>query len=193
MYTTTEELQRDVQKFADELHGKFDGSDGKQYMVFCGGTGCMAGGTPELRKEAEKLIAKEGMQDHIEIRQVGCFGLCSQGPFVRIYPGDVLYRLVEPTDMRDIFYDHLMGGEVVERLIYVDPKTGEKCQHMQDIPFYKKQKRIALNGCGVIDPNKIEEALAWGGYQGLMKALTMEPQEVIDLISSYVLRVLFVG
>jgi NADH-quinone oxidoreductase subunit F/NADP-reducing hydrogenase subunit HndC len=188
MYATSEELKRDVEKFAEELHGKFDGSDGKKYMVLCGGTGCMAGGTNDLRAAAQKLIDKEGMQEHIKVRQVGCFGLCSEGPFVRVYPGDILYRLVKPEDIRDIFYDHLMGGEVVERLVYVDPATGEKCEHMEDIPFYKKQKRIALHGCGVIDPNKIEEALGYGGFQGLMNALTMEPQEVIDMILASGLR-----
>ncbi len=187
-YTATEELRRDIEQFKAELSSKFDGSDGKKYMVLCGGTGCMAAGTTDLKAAAQKLIDKEGMAEHVVVRQVGCFGLCSEGPFVRVYPGDILYRLVKPEDIRDIFYDHIMGGEVVERLLYVDPKTGETCEHMADIPFYKKQKRIALHGCGVIDPTKIEEALGFGGYQGLMNALAMDPQEVIDLILASGLR-----
>ena len=187
-YTATEELRRDIEQFKAELSSKFDGSDGKKYMVLCGGTGCMAGGTTDLKAAAQKLIDKEDMGEHVVVRQVGCFGLCSEGPFVRVYPGDILYRLVKPEDIRDIFYDHIMGGEIVERLLYVDPKTGEACEHMADIPFYKKQKRIALHGCGVIDPTKIEEALGYGGYQGLMNALAMDPQEVIDLILASGLR-----
>ncbi len=188
MYSTAEELQRDVQRFTDELHGKFDGSDGKTYLVFCGGTGCMAGGTPDLIAEAKKLIADEGLEESVVTRQVGCFGLCSQGPFVRVYPGDILYRLVKLEDMYDIVHKHIIGGEIVEHLIYEDPKTGEKFEHMADIPFYRRQKRIALHGCGVIDPTNIEESLAMGGYQGLAKALTMDRQEVIDMIIASGLR-----
>lgn len=186
-YNNSDALLKDIEKFKAELNGKFDGSDGKSYLVLCGGTGCMAGGTPKLREAAQAIIDREGMQDSIEVRQVGCFGLCSEGPFVRVYPGDILYRLVEPNDLHDIIYA-LMSGDVVDRLIYEDPKTGEKCQHMADIPFYKKQKRIALHGCGVIDPNKIEEALGCGGYQGLVNALSMDPQEVIDLVLASGLR-----
>lgn len=187
-YATTEELKRDVERFTAELHGKFDGTDGKKYLVLCGGTGCMAAGTMNLRDAAQRIIDKEGLQGFVEIRKVGCFGLCSQGPFVRVYPDDVLYRLVEPNDLREIIYDHVMGGDIVERLVYEDPKTGEKHTKMADIPFYKKQKRIALHGCGVIDPTKIEEALGYGGYQGLMNALSMDPQEVIDTILASGLR-----
>ncbi len=187
-YTASEELRRDIERFKDELNSKFTGEDGKKYLVLCGGTGCMAGGTPDLREAAQGLIDKEQMQESIEVRQVGCFGMCSEGPFVRVYPDDVLYRLVRPEDIRDIFYEHLMGGEVVERLVYEDPKTGERHTRMQDIPFYRKQRRVALHGCGVIDPNKIEEALGYGGYQGLMNALEMDPQEVIDTILASGLR-----
>ena len=187
MYATTEELKRDVERFKAELTSKFDGSDGKKYLVLCGGTGCMAGGTLDLRAAAEKIIKKEGL-DFVEIRQPGCFGLCSQGPFVRVFPDDVLYRLVKPEDLRDIIYEHVMGGEIVERLVYEDPKTHEKHPKMSDIPFYRKQKRIALNGCGTILPTEIEEALGNGGYQGLMNALSMKPQEVIDMILASGLR-----
>ncbi len=188
MYSTTEELQRDVKTFMDELHGKFDGSDGKTYLVFCGGTGCISGGTPELIEEARRLLAEEELQDKVVIRQVGCFGLCSQGPFVRIYPDDVLYRLVKPEDMNEIVHRHIIHGQIVDHLVYEDPKTGEKITRMENIPFYRLQKRIALHGCGVIDPTKIEESLAMGGFQGILKALAMDRQEVIDMILASGLR-----
>ncbi|MBQ9067539.1 MAG: NAD(P)H-dependent oxidoreductase subunit E, partial [Eggerthellaceae bacterium] len=181
MYANMEELRRDIGMFAEQLEGKFSGADGKKYLVVCGGTGCLAAGTPGLKEAAQALIDERGLADTVEIRQVGCFGLCSEGPFVRVFPGDILYRLVKPEDIEEIV-DSLAKGKMVERLVYVDPQTGEKHPQMEDIPFYRKQKRIALHGCGVIDPTKIEEALGYGAYLGLMNALSMEPQEVVDVV-----------
>lgn len=188
MYSSCEELRADIERFTAELNAKRDGSDGKRYVVLCGGTGCMAGGTPGIREKFESLVEEFELADKVEIRTVGCFGLCSQGPFVRIFPEDTLYRLVSEADVEEIVFRDLIGHHVVERLLYEDPHTGEKIAHMDEIPYYKKQKRIALHGCGVIDPNSIEEALGCGGYQGLMKALSMDRQEVIDLISASGLR-----
>jgi NADH-quinone oxidoreductase subunit F/NADP-reducing hydrogenase subunit HndC len=187
MYKTCEELRSAITKFTAELGEKFNGGDGKTYLMLCGGTGCIAGGTPEIRQALTDSIAAHKMEDKIAIRTVGCFGLCSEGPFVRVFPDDVLYRLVKPEDA-DAIIMGIRDGEIVDRLIYEDPRTGTKYPKKDDIPFYRKQKRIALHGCGVIDPNKIEEALGCGGYQGLMKALTMSQQEVIDLIKASGLR-----
>ena len=187
MYKTCDELRAAIATFTAELGEKFNGGDGKTYLMLCGGTGCIAGGTPEIREALTSAIAAHNMEDKIAIRTVGCFGLCSEGPFVRVFPDDVLYRMVKPEDAEAIIQG-IRDGEIVERLIYEDPRTGEKYPKKDDIPFYRKQKRIALHGCGVIDPNRIEEALGCGGYQGLMKALTMSQQEVVDLIKASGLR-----
>ena len=156
--------------------------------MLCGGTGCVAGGTNQIKEKFEELIKEYGLEDRVAIRVVGCFGLCSQGPFVRIFPEDVLYRLVQPDDIEEIVLKDLLGHRVVTRLVYEDPHTGEKIPKMEDIPFYRKQKRIALHGCGIIDPDRIEEALGCGGYQGLMNALSMPREEVIKLILDSGLR-----
>ncbi len=187
MFKTCEELKSKIAEYTTELAEKFDGSDGKTYLMLCGGTGCIAGGTMDIRGALEKSIAAHHLEDKIAIRVVGCFGLCSEGPFVRVFPDDVLYRLVKPEDAEAIIQG-IRDEEIVDRLIYEDPRTGEKYPKKDDIPFYRKQKRIALHGCGVIDPNRIEEALGCGGYQGLMNALTMKPQEVVDLIKASGLR-----
>ena len=188
MYTSCEALRADIEKYTAELQKKFNGTDGKRYVMLCGGTGCIAAGTMNLKEEFERLIDANNLKDQVEIRVVGCFGMCSQGPFVRIFPEDVLYRLVKPEDIEEIVTKDLMGHETVDRLIYEDPKTKEKFPKMEDIPYYRKQKRIALHGCGVIDPDKIEEALGCGGYQGLLNALSMKPEEVVQMILDSGLR-----
>ena len=188
MYRSCEELRRDIDRYTAELATKFDGRDGKRYVMLCGGTGCVAGGTPLLKKKFEEYLEEYGLTDSVELRTVGCFGLCSQGPFVRIFPEDVLYRLVKPGDIEEIVLKDLLGHRVVQRLVYQDPRTGEKIPKMEDIAFYRKQKRIALHGCGVIDPTRIEEALGCGGYQGLMNALSLTPAEVVKRITDSGLR-----
>lgn len=188
MYASCEELKKDAARYAAELKAKFDGSDGKIYICLCGGTGCMSGGTMEIKEEFEACLEKYELTDKAEIRVVGCFGLCSQGPFVRVYPEDVTYRLVEPQNVDEIVSKDIRNGEVVEHLVYEDPNTKEKIRKLEDYPFYKKQKRIALHGCGVIDPNSIEEALAVDGYQGLMNALSMKPDEVWQMVLDSGLR-----
>ncbi len=188
MFRTCEELQSKISEYTQQLSAKFNGADGKRYVMLCGGTGCIAANTMGIKERFEKLIEERGLQDKVAVRVVGCFGLCSQGPFVRIFPEDVLYRLVKAEDVEEIVEKDLIGNETVERLLYVDPETGDKIKKMEEIGFYRKQKRIALHGCGVIDPNKIEEALGCGGYQGLMNALKMDRADVIKLILDSGLR-----
>lgn len=188
MYKNTDELRKDIAKYTASLGEKFNGADGKRYIMLCGGTGCLAAGTLNLKASLEELIKKNNLEDKVAIRQVGCFGMCSQGPFIRIYPEDRLYRMVKVEDIEEVVEKDLLKGETVERLLYEDPKTGKKISKLEDIPYYQKQKRIALHGCGVIDPNKIEEALGCGGYQGLLNALNMTPQEVVDMILASGLR-----
>ena len=188
MYPSFDALRADIARYTRELEEKFTGADGKRYVMLCGGTGCVAGGSLRLREKFESLLREYDLEDQVAVRTVGCFGLCSQGPFVRIFPEDVLYRLVKPEDIEEIVLKDLLGHRVVERLLYTDPATGEKLPRLEDIGFYRKQKRIALHGCGRIDPNRIEEALGCGGYQGLMNALSMPREAVIRAILDSGLR-----
>lgn len=188
MIKTFEELERSCKDCASCLDAKFTGSDGRRHVVLCGGTGCLSSHSAEIREEFVRLINERGLQDKVTVNQVGCFGFCSQGPFVKIYPEDTLYRMVKISDVAEIVEKDLEGGEVVDRLLYVDPTTQEKISKQDDITFYKKQVRIALHGCGSINPEKIEEALGAGAFRGLARALKMDRQDVINEILASGLR-----
>lgn len=188
MIRTFEELERSCKDCASCLDAKFTGSDGRRHVVLCGGTGCLSSHSAEIREEFVKLINANGLQDKVTVNQVGCFGFCSQGPFVKIYPEDTLYRMVKISDVEEIVEKDLIGGEVVDRLLYVDPTTQQKISKQDDITFYKKQVRIALHGCGSINPEKIEEALGAGAFRGLARALKMDRQDVINEILASGLR-----
>ena len=162
------------------LDSKFTGADGKRHIVLCGGTGCLSSHSTEIMEEFNKLIAEKGLGDKVTVNQVGCFGFCSQGPFVKIYPEDTLYRMVHIEDVATIVEKDLIGGEIVDDLLYVDPNTSKKVIKQDEINFYKKQVRIALHGCGSINPEKIEEALGAGAFKGLARALQMDRQDVIN-------------
>ena len=170
------------------LNGKFSGESGKRAVVLCGGTGCLSSNSAEIRMKFERLVEENGLSDKVTVNQVGCFGFCSQGPFVKIYPEDTLYRLVKIEDVEEIVEKDLIGGEVVERLLYVDPASGQKVAKQDDINFYKKQVRIALHGCGSIDPENIDEALGAGAFQGLVNALKMDRADVIKSVLDSGLR-----
>ena len=182
------ELDAKVCSCTEALTAKLDGTNGKRALLLCGGTGCISSNSLEIKEAFEKLIADNHMEDKVTVNVVGCFGFCSQGPFVKIFPEDTLYRLVTLDDVDEIFQKDVIGGEIVERLLYVDPTTKEKVTKQDDITFYKKQKRVALHGGGVINPESIEEAMGYGAFQGLKKALTMQPQEVIDEVLASGLR-----
>ena len=188
MIRTPEELFARAAVCKELLDSKFNGSDGKIYLMICGGGGCVASGALKLEDDCNRLIKEKGLEEKVAVRKVGCFGLCSQGPFVRVFPKDVLYRLVKQEDIEEIIEKDVIGGEIVERLLYVDPKTGEKIAKQDEIPFYKKQKKIALHGCGVINPESFDEALGCGAYQGLANALKMTPQEVVTNVLESGLR-----
>ncbi|MBR3563540.1 MAG: NADH-quinone oxidoreductase subunit NuoF [Clostridia bacterium] len=170
------------------LDAKIKGLDGKRHVVLCGGTGCLSSHSEEIKEKFDRIIAEKGLADKVTVNIVGCFGFCSQGPFVKIYPEDTLYRLVKLEDVEDIVESDLINNQIVERLLYVDPVTKEKVTKQDDINFYKKQRRVALHGCGVINPEDIDEALGMGGYEGLKRALTMTQQEVIDEVLASGLR-----
>lgn len=188
MIRNFEELENTCRDCSKCMDAKFTGHDGKRHIVLCGGTGCLSSHSDEIREEFVKLVNEKGLQDKVTVNQVGCFGFCSQGPFVKIYPEDTLYRMVKIDDVKEIVEKDLENGEVVERLLYVDPITKEKVSKQDDITFYKKQVRIALHGCGSINPEKIEEALGAGAFKGLARALQMDRQEVINEILASGLR-----
>ena len=188
MIKTTEQLEQNICKCTAALGDKLTGKNGKRAVVLCGGTGCLSSNSADIRKKFEELVKEKGLADKVTVNQVGCFGFCSQGPFVKIYPEDTLYRLVKIEDVDEIVEKDLIGGEVVERLLYVDPATKEKIVKQEEINFYKKQKRVALYGCGVVNPEDINEVMGMGAFQGLKKALSMTPEEVINEVLASGLR-----
>ena len=185
---TFAELDAKICSCTEALENKINGSDGKRAILLCGGTGCLSSDSMAIKEKFEELIEANGMQDKVTVNIVGCFGFCSQGPFVKIFPEDTLYRLVKVDDVEEIFETDIKNGEIVERLLYIEPLTNEKVVKQDDINFYKKQKRIALHGCGVINPEDINEAMGEGAFQGLKRALSMDRKEVIDEVLAAGLR-----
>ena len=182
------ELDAKICSCTNALNAKLDGSNGKRAILLCGGTGCLSSNSMDIKAKFEKLVEANKMEDKVSVNIVGCFGFCSQGPFVKIYPEDTLYRLVKPGDVEEIFNTDIMGGQIVDRLLYVEPLTGEKVAKQDDINFYKKQHRVALHGGGVINPEDINEAMGYGAFQGLRRALSMERQDVINEVLASGLR-----
>ena len=182
------ELDAAVCSCTEALNAKLEGTNGKRAILLCGGTGCLSSNSLDIKGKFEELVAENHMEDKVTVNTVGCFGFCSQGPFVKILPEDTLYRLVKVEDVEEIFNTDILGGEVVERLLYIEPNTGEKVSRQDDINFYKKQKRVALHGGGVINPEDINEAMGYGAFQGLKRALGMDRKAVIDEVLASGLR-----
>ena len=188
MIQNFKELEKIGASCAKCLDSKFTGADGKRHIVLCGGTGCLSSHSHEIKEAFEKLIAEKDLGDKVTVNQVGCFGFCSQGPFVKIYPEDTLYRMVKIEDVAEIIEKDIIGGEVIDRLLYVDPATGEKVAKQDEINFYKKQVRIALHGCGSLNPEDINENIGAGAFKGLARALQMDRADVIKEILDSGLR-----
>ena len=188
MISSVTDLNERFEALSKSLDDKIKGADGMRHIVLCGGTGCLSAHSTEIMERFKAVLKEKGIEDKATVNQVGCFGFCSQGPFVKIYPEDTLYKMVKIEDVDEIVEKDLIGGEIVERLLYVDPKTGEKVTKQEDILFYKKQRRVALNGCGVINPEDINEAIGMGAFQGIKRALTMTQQEVVDEVLASGLR-----
>lgn len=182
------ELSQKIESCTEEFGKKLKGENGKRSITICGGTGCLSSNSHEILKEFQRLIQEYKLEEKVDVNIVGCFGFCSQGPFVKIYPEDTLYHAVKVSDVKRIMDEDITGGKIVEDLLYIDPNTNQKCQRQEDIPFYQKQMRIALHGCGIINPERIEEAFGYDAFKALRKALTMTPQEVVDEISKSGLR-----
>ncbi len=188
MIKTQEELAAKIASCKSCLDKKFAGAEGKRAIILCGGTGCLSSNSAQIAEKFKEILKERNLEDDVSVNIAGCFGFCSQGPFVKIYPEDTLYRLVKESDVAEIVDKDIVNHEIVERLLYVDPVTKEKVAKQDDINFYKKQKRIALHGCGTINPENIEEALGYGAFQGLANALKMDRFAVIQQVLDSGLR-----
>ena len=188
MIKNFEDFNKTSAKCIDCVSKKFSGEDGKRHLLVCGGTGCLSSNSNEILLALEALIKEHHLEDKVTANKVGCFGFCSQGPFVKVLPEDTLYRMVKVEDAKEIFEKDIIGGEIVERLLYVDPQTKQKVSKQDDINFYKKQVRIALHGCGTINPEAIEETLGVGSFKGLERALKMKQEDVIKEVLDSGLR-----
>ena len=152
----------------------------KKDILCCGGTGCHASNSNVLMDNLRAEIKAAGLEDDVRVIQTGCFGFCAQGPIVKVMPDNVFYVQVTPEDAKEIVQEHIVGHKPVERLLYVEPTLKAKIDDYAKMPFYAKQMRIALRNCGLIDAESIEEYIANEGYQGLAKALTMKPMDVVQ-------------
>ena len=159
----------------------------EKHILVCRGTGCTSSKSPKIIENFRRIIEEKGIKN-VRVVQTGCFGLCAKGPIVIIRPEETFYAHVTPEDCEEIIESHICQGKKVERLLCKDV-NGEIVKKLDDLNFYKKQKRIALKNCGVIDPEQIDEYIAFDGYKALEKVLTsMKPDEVIDVISKSGLR-----
>ncbi len=158
-------------------------------VLVCGGTGCHSNHSGEIYDAFQKQLAENNLSGDVMLVKTGCFGLCAVGPVVIIYPEGSFYSNVTPEDVPELISEHLIKGRLVRRLLYRDHKTEEITKALSETNFYKKQTRVALRNCGVINPENIDEYIAYDGYQALIKVLTeMQPQEVIDVIKASGLR-----
>ena len=159
----------------------------EKHILVCHGTGCTSSKSPEILENFRKIL-KEKNIENVRVIKTGCFGLCAKGPIVIIRPEDTFYANVKPEDCEEIIETHIIKGEFVQRLLCKDI-DGKVVNSLDELNFYKKQKRIALKNCGVINPEDIDEYLAFDGYKALEKVLTsMKPEAVIDIISKSGLR-----
>ena len=161
----------------------------KPCITVCGGTGCLASGSEKVTRGFSDEINRKNLTEKVDIRTTGCHGFCEQGPIVVIQPEGIFYQRVKIEDVQDIVSETIIYKRVVDRLLYVDPNTGEKIVYEKNVPFYKKQQRIIFGNNGLIDPTKIEDYVALGGYSALEKAISkMASEEVIQVIKKSQLR-----
>jgi len=159
------------------------------HVLVCGGTGCTASGGKVLRESLTKELAARGLDQEIKVVETGCHGMCEMGPIVVVYPEGTFYCRVVPEDVKELVEEHLLKGRVVSHLLYRTPMSPQGVPHYKEIPFYSKQRRIALANCGYINPKKIEEYIARDGYTALAKVLTeMTPEEALQELKTSGLR-----
>jgi len=161
----------------------------RSHVLVCGGTGCTSSNSAAIIEAMEAEIAKKGLADEVKVIRTGCFGLCALGPIMVIYPEGAFYSQVQVSDVPEIVEEHLLKGRMVTRLLYDETTKTDEVKSLKETDFYKKQHRVALRNCGVIDPENIDEYIAYDGYQALAKCLTeLKPSEVIDIVKASGLR-----
>jgi NADP-reducing hydrogenase subunit HndC len=161
----------------------------RSHILVCGGTGCTSGGSEKIIAALEEELKKQGLDQEVKVIKTGCFGLCSLGPVMVVYPEGAFYSMVKPEDIPEIVSEHLLKGRIVKRLLYQETVGKDTIKSLSDTTFYKNQYRNVLRNCGVIDPENIEEYIAFDGYKALGKVLTeMTPQQVIDTVKRSGLR-----
>lgn len=164
-------------------------TDYRMHILICGGTGCKATESNEIKEKLNYFISEYDLEDEIQVVFTGCFGFCEKGPIVKILPDNTFYVSVTAADAEEIIKEHILKGRPVERLLYKDPNSGERISDSKGMDFYKKQIRIALRNCGFINPENIEEYIGRDGYQALGKCLTeLTPVQVINEIKESGLR-----
>ena len=161
----------------------------RSHVLVCGGTGCTSSHSGEIIDALNENIKQHGLEEEIQVVRTGCFGLCALGPIMIVYPEGCFYSEVNVDDVPEIVEEHLLKGRIVKRLLYSETVQQDSVKPLNETNFYKKQHRVALRNCGVIDPENIEEYIAYDGYRALAKALTeMTPDEVIQTVIDSGLR-----
>ena len=161
----------------------------RSHVLVCGGTGCTSSGSAKIIDRLQAEIDKNGLHDEVQVVKTGCFGLCALGPIMIVYPEGSFYSMVKEEDIPEIVSEHLLKGRIVSRLLYQETVTDDGIKALNDTSFYKKQLRIALRNCGVINPENIDEYIGTDGYAALGKVLTeMTPEQVIQEILDSGLR-----
>jgi NADH:ubiquinone oxidoreductase subunit F (NADH-binding)/(2Fe-2S) ferredoxin len=161
----------------------------KTFISICAGTGCRASGAESVINAFKEEIKFLGLQNKVGVKVTGCHGFCEKGPIIVIHPREIFYHNVEKEDVMEIVSETIIGGKIIDRLLYVDLTTGKKITKESDVPFYNKQKRIILGNNGKIDPTDIEDYIALGGYSVLSKVLfKMKPEQIIEEVKKSGLR-----
>ena len=161
----------------------------RSHVLICGGTGCTSSNSQKIIETMEAEIKAKGLENEVQVIRTGCFGLCALGPIMIVYPEGCFYSEVKVEDVPEIVEEHLLKGRMVKRLLYKETVTPQKIKGLNDTDFYKKQKRVALRNCGVINPEDINEYIAYDGYQALAKCLTeYTPEKVIQIVKDSGLR-----
>jgi NADH:ubiquinone oxidoreductase subunit F (NADH-binding)/(2Fe-2S) ferredoxin/NAD-dependent dihydropyrimidine dehydrogenase PreA subunit len=161
----------------------------RSHVLVCGGTGCTSSGSQKVIEAFEKHLKDKGIDKEVKVVQTGCHGLCELGPVVIVYPEGVFYSRVQEEDVEEIVSEHLLKGRIVKRLVYEESIEKDVIKSLDNVDFYRKQVRVALRNCGVIDPENIDEYIAMDGYKAIAKVLTeMTPEQVIEEIKKSGLR-----
>jgi len=161
----------------------------KYHILICGGTGCSASNSHQIKENFEQLLSDKNLSDDVQVVLTGCFGFCEKGPIVKMLPDNTFYTQVKPEDCREIIEEHIVKGRKVTRLLYENPETKVHISDSKHMGFYKKQLRIALRNCGFINPENIDEYIARDGYKALASVLEQkDPQATIDIIKKSGLR-----